>query len=508
MQPLTHLATRIFDTPLCIQPAKLDVIMSVIGDRLGVEITVSQEAIEAARGKAQAEQKNFAITSDGIAVIPIQGTLMKKTSGLSAMSGSGSYEQIKAQCEEAYTNPAVKGIIFDIDSPGGETHGLFDLADTIFSMRGQKPIYAVANDGAYSAAYAIACAADKIFLSETAGVGSIGVFAMHVDQSGADKQAGLKYTYIKAGDKKTAGNPHEALSESAENDVQTEIDRQYGMFVSLVARNRSMTQKSVAATEAGVYYADKAVKVGLADQVGSFEDAYRAIVEQTSNLNMSVPKSGIAQHDAGLTKSEDLFNMELTAEQLELMIAAAVAKAKEKDGKEDDEACEPGMKGKGAKDGEEEDGKEDGEDEKDDEKKSKKSKKAKAAKDGEDSDDDSDDDSEDDKKGSRADAVRIVNLCTLAGLPTMAAEFLASDYSVAQVEKALLKQRAEKSKEVRVSSGGASTNHLEQFRSAAAEISKKGENAASEYKKYLLTHAAEYVAVKPKQSPDTTNFRG
>ena len=133
---------------------------------------------------------------------------------MSAWSGATSYEQIQRQVASAIDDAGVRAILLDIDSPGGETTGCFELSDYIYSVRGIKPVYAAANDIALSAAYAIASAASKVFVTRTGAVGSVGVYALHVDQSGFDKELGAKYTYVFAGEKKVDGNPHRATGRS------------------------------------------------------------------------------------------------------------------------------------------------------------------------------------------------------------------------------------------------------------------------------------------------------
>jgi ClpP class serine protease len=71
---------------------------------------------------------------------------------MSAWSGSSSYEQIQRQMGDAVADAGVSAILLDIDSPGGETAGCFDLADFTFSMPKEKPVWAAANDIALSAA--------------------------------------------------------------------------------------------------------------------------------------------------------------------------------------------------------------------------------------------------------------------------------------------------------------------------------------------------------------------
>ena len=93
-------------------------------------------------------------------------------------------------------------MLLDVDSPGGEVGGLFDLADEVFSVREKKPCYAIANDEAFSAAYALASSAHRLFVTSTGGVGSVGVIAIHMDQSGWDEKVGRKYTAVFAGARK------------------------------------------------------------------------------------------------------------------------------------------------------------------------------------------------------------------------------------------------------------------------------------------------------------------
>ena len=293
---LPHLAGRVFGVPLLIQPQKLSVILQAIGPRLGLpagdieidglgmpvvarmtppdDLDDPDEMDDAACG-----QKPYLVTPDGIAVIGVSGTLVKKASWLDAVSGMQSYESIRADFQDAVRDPRIQGILLDVDSPGGEVGGLFDLADEIYNARAQKPVYAIADDDAYSAAYAIASSAERLFVTRTGGVGSIGVIALHMDQSGFDEKAGRKYTAIFAGARKNDFNPHEALSSSAKDELQSEIDRLYGMFVGAVARNRGMKPALVRNTEAGLYFAEKSINAGLADQVGTFDDALDAVLE-------------------------------------------------------------------------------------------------------------------------------------------------------------------------------------------------------------------------------------
>ncbi len=263
MTILPHIAGRVFDAPLLIARAKLDTILGVLMPRLqGNALPFGASPVT----------RDYQITN-GIAIIPIVGTLVRRTVGLEAQSGLTSYGTIEDQLEAALKDNSVKAIMLDIDSPGGEAGGVFDLADKIFSARKVKPIWAVANDEAFSAAYAIAAAADRIYLSRTGGAGSIGVIAVHLDQSQAEEDAGLKYTAIFAGARKNDLSPHEPLTDPARAQLQAEVDRIYELFATTVARMRGIDLAAIKATEAALYFGDQAIAANLADRIGTMGDA-------------------------------------------------------------------------------------------------------------------------------------------------------------------------------------------------------------------------------------------
>lgn len=267
MTVLPHLAARVFNTPLLIARAKLQVILAVLGNRVGLPDAGASLPVPPPR------PTNSHPGSPGLAVIPIHGTLVRRTGGMDALSGLTSYDAIAAALDTALADASVQGILLDVDSPGGEAAGVFDLADRIAAGRTAKPIWAVVNDEGFSAAYALASAASRVILTRTAGVGSIGVLALHVDQSQKDAQDGYRYTAITAGAHKDDFSPHAELGESARALIQSEVNRLHALFVTTVARHRGMTSDAVAATEARLFFGDDALRAGLADQVGTFTDA-------------------------------------------------------------------------------------------------------------------------------------------------------------------------------------------------------------------------------------------
>lgn len=277
MLDLPHLASRVFGTPLMIARAKLDVVLAVLAPRL------AGGALEPAN-PAAACAPQASITAEGIAMIPVVGTLVARSGYLDAASSLLSYADVGEAIASAMDDPAVRGVILDIDSPGGEVGGLFDLVDQINGVRAAtaKPLWAVANESALSAAYAIASAAERIYVTRTAEVGSIGVVAVHVDESAADAKAGLAWTFVFAGERKVDANAHAPLSADARATIQADVDRLYSELCALVAANRGMTIEAVCGTQAAIYRGELAICAGLVDRVGALDTA---IAEMASGLD-------------------------------------------------------------------------------------------------------------------------------------------------------------------------------------------------------------------------------
>ena len=267
---LPHLAQRLFNTPLALHPRKAEVVMAALTDRFGLTRiqSMSDWDDEDDSFSRQARDTGYDVV-EGIAIIPIQGTLVQKLGTLRPYSGMTGYDGIRACFLRALNDSEVKAICLDIDSPGGEVAGCFDLVDEIYAARGSKPVWAILSESAYSAAYALASAADKIIVPRTGGVGSVGVIVMHVDWSQKIKNDGLQVTIITYGDRKAESNPYEPLSETARKAIQSDIDEMGRLFVSTVSRNRGITEKTVRDTEAACFLGADGVQLGLADQVAS-----------------------------------------------------------------------------------------------------------------------------------------------------------------------------------------------------------------------------------------------
>lgn len=213
--------------------------------------------------------------SGTVAVIPIHGMITHRGSIFSFFMGGTSTEGLTQQVREAANDPNVSAIVLDIDSPGGDVDGVDELAAEIYAARKMKPITAVANCLCASAAYYLASQASEVYASPSSLTGSVGVYTVHEDDSEMLDQVGIKLTVIKFGENKAEGNPYEPLSASARAHLQEMIDAAGEQFEKAVARGRGLKQEEVHKKfgQGRVFGADKAVRLGMADKVGTLDDA-------------------------------------------------------------------------------------------------------------------------------------------------------------------------------------------------------------------------------------------
>jgi signal peptide peptidase SppA len=278
--------TRLLNTPLMVSQSEADLILTALSGALPAGMFL---------GLFDEEPQRTYEVKNGVAVLPVMGGLIYRGYG---WYWRGTYGQIRKQFREALADPEVTAILFDVDSPGGEVAGVFDLVDEIHAARGQKPICAVANEDCFSAAYAIASAADKVYLPRTGAVGSVGVIAIHYEQSKAEADIGIQYTAIFAGAHKNDFSMHAPLSTEARAVAQASVDKTYDLFVATVARNRNMSAEAVRAQQAAIYDGDEAVSAGLADGVKTFDAILSELGAGPGRITTSSPQAG-AQTDTG-----------------------------------------------------------------------------------------------------------------------------------------------------------------------------------------------------------------
>lgn len=295
---LPHLASRLFNTPLALAPGKLEVIMRALHGRFGVcgmEFPGSSREPLAFGGDASI----FMLDDDGsdgdgpatpydllgnpkrkrVARIEVSGSLVHKNNYLRPYSGMTGYDSVRTCLTLAGRDNKAGAIMLDIDSPGGEVSGCFDLADAIHAMRGDKPIWAICSETAFSAAYALASACDRVIIPRTGAVGSVGVICAVIDLSRALDAAGVTVHLLTYGDRKADGNESTPLSEPARIRFQADVDAMGSLFCETVGRNRKMKSSKVKATQAGTFMGQAGVDIGFADAVMSPDAATAELLD-------------------------------------------------------------------------------------------------------------------------------------------------------------------------------------------------------------------------------------
>lgn len=222
------------------------------------------------------KQMAAATTGTGIAVLPLYGVVTQRGNMVDDISGPGSTstQQFTAILRQMLADDTVGQILIDIDSPGGSVYGVSELASEIVKARAQKPVIAVANSLAASAAYWIGCSASEFYVTPGGEVGSIGVWQAHFDYSKALEEDGVKPTLISAGKFKVEGNPYVPLDEQAQAFMQSRVDDYYNAFVEAVAIGRGVSINDVrnGMGEGRVLGADAAQALNMVDGVAAFDD--------------------------------------------------------------------------------------------------------------------------------------------------------------------------------------------------------------------------------------------
>ena len=322
-----RITNAVYNSPWAIHPETMDVILSVL-DRRNLGIGLSDEQIDERLAMAAAKNGPRRGPRNGVvAVVPVYGPITPRQTMMSRTSGGTTVEDIKAMLNMSMADEEVSAVVLEFDSPGGTVDGVFELADVIRSMRaratGGKPIVAVANAWAASAAYLLASQADELIVTPSGQVGSIGVILPHKDTTKADEMKGETTTYIYAGKNKAEGRG--ALSDETRAHLQDQVDTYYDMMVKSIAAGRGVTADTVRGEDWGqgrMLLAKKAVGLGMADRVDTLDNTIRRLSRQHASRTASTE----ASLGAGAPPFADRIG--LATEEVKVVIAHARERAR------------------------------------------------------------------------------------------------------------------------------------------------------------------------------------
>ena len=269
-------------TPWALMPERLSAVTAVIarwsGDSRASEEVMNNVAADCSVREAR-RQSSVSNSGGGIAVLPLYGIVTQRGNMVDDVSGPGtaSTQQFSNMLRAALQDETVSQILIDINSPGGSVYGVAELADEIVNARSHKPIVAIANSLAASAAYWIGCSASELYVTPGGEVGSIGVWQAHQDYSKAMDDAGVKTTLISAGKFKVEGNPYAPLDEEAQGFMQSRVDDYYAAFTKAVAKGRGVPISQVrdGMGQGRVLGADAALASSMVDGIATFDDVVK-----------------------------------------------------------------------------------------------------------------------------------------------------------------------------------------------------------------------------------------
>lgn len=259
-------------TPWAIRPDRIREMAALLPTRLAA-LTVGEAELQEQFEAAQAARTR---RNQEVAVLPLYGIIEQKPSLFGWLFGGTSTEMFAADLRMALADTAVKAILIDVDSPGGSVYGVEELANELRAAKGKgKPIEAIANSEAASAAYHIASQV-PLTASPSAMVGSIGVVYVHQDWSQAYEKLGVKTTVITSGKYKWEGSEYAPLTEEARAYLQRISDHYYGSFVANVAKGRGVTEARVRNDfgQGRMVVAKEARAAGMVDRVATFAQTY------------------------------------------------------------------------------------------------------------------------------------------------------------------------------------------------------------------------------------------
>ena len=275
-----------------ILPEKLQEITAFLEARNEGQIPTEEELNERFGPSGEQTQEENQILSGGIQVIDVMGTLSPRMNLMSRMSGGTSTQQLAQQIRDAGNNQSVNAIVLRVDSPGGAAAYTPEVAQVIREVATRKRVVTSATNMMASGAYWIGVAATEAYASPSTQVGSIGVYSILSNTREMYERAGVKFTVLRAGDLKAAGNPYEELTAERKAALQDRVLKVYEQFLGAVAEYRNVTVATVEHSfgQGNVFLAGEAKDRGMIDGVATFEDVVAREQERIFGASKTPPQ--------------------------------------------------------------------------------------------------------------------------------------------------------------------------------------------------------------------------
>ncbi|WP_306484467.1 signal peptide peptidase SppA [Anaerococcus sp.] len=192
------------------------------------------------------------------------------------------------ELKKAKEDPLVKGVILNVNSPGGSVYASERIANEIKALKeAEKPVYTVMREMAASGGYYISAPTDRIYASNETWTGSIGVIIQSYSLQGLFEKYGIKEQNITTGKMKDAGSQGRDMSKEEKEYFQGLVDSAFDRFVKIVAEGRGLSEREVRKLADGrVYDGSQALSNGLVDKIGDLDSA---VSDMASENNLEDP---------------------------------------------------------------------------------------------------------------------------------------------------------------------------------------------------------------------------
>jgi signal peptide peptidase SppA len=282
MSDYGQIITKLQDTPWMITEGGLRTILQVVNHHLEGHVSLDEIRQRTEGGKRN--RGSIPKQEGAVGLLPLHGPIFPKANLMTELSGATSMEQFQQDFRAMMLNDRVSSILLDIDSPGGSSFLVREMADEIREARDTKPIYAVANAMAASAAYMLASSASELYASPSSFVGSVGTYYVHTDDSELKEKLGVKETVIHEGRFKAALMT--PLTPETRAHIQQMVADTQDSFVEAVALGRNTTVEDVSANygEGGVVTAKRALEAGMVDGVNTFDEVLTSLLDGGGTL--------------------------------------------------------------------------------------------------------------------------------------------------------------------------------------------------------------------------------
>ena len=199
-------------------------------------------------------------------------------------------ERISRAIRKARLDDDIKAIVIRVNSPGGSALASDVIWREIVLTKKEKPVIASFGDVAASGGYYIGCAADSIFVQPNTITGSIGVFGLIPNfQNLMTNKLGITFDGVKTGQYADIMATNRPMTAGERFIIQNELNRIYSGFVSRVAEGRKKSKAYIDSIGGGhVWIGTDAVQIGLADRIGSFNDAINAAAKKAKIKDFKV----------------------------------------------------------------------------------------------------------------------------------------------------------------------------------------------------------------------------